>query len=103
ELDCDRLCVSGGAVPATSLLLQGGAKARYDEATARFMADAFPDGVFAAGAVAGHEAPDAPELSGASAGTEAAHAPARGANGARSPRLDAERERLAAMPAPSPV
>ncbi len=35
ELDCDLLCVSGGTVPATSLLLQGGAKARYDEATAR--------------------------------------------------------------------
>jgi len=103
ELDCDLLCVSGGTVPATSLLLQGGAKARYDEATARFMADAFPDGVFAAGAVAGHEDADAAELSGAIAGAEAAQALARGANGARAPRLDDERERLAAMPAPSPV
>jgi len=103
ELDCDLLCVSGGTVPATSLLLQGGAKARYDEATARFMADAFPDGVFAAGAVAGHEDADAAELSGAIAGAEAAQALARGANGARAPRLDDERERLAAMPAPPPV
>ena len=103
ELDCDLLCVSGGTVPATSLLLQGGAKARYDEATARFMADAFPDGVFAAGAVAGHEDADAAELSGAIAGAEAAQALARGANGARAPRLDDERARLAAMPAPSPV
>jgi sarcosine oxidase subunit alpha len=103
ELDCDLLCVSGGTVPATSLLLQGGAKARYDEATARFMADAFPDGVFAAGAVAGHEDADAAELSGAIAGAEAAQALVSGANGARAPRLDGERERLAAMPAPSPV
>ncbi len=103
ELDCDLLCVSGGTVPATSLLLQGGAKARYDEATARFMADAFPDGVFAAGAVAGHEDADAAELSGAIAGAEAAQALARGANGAGAPRLDDERARLAAMPAPSPV
>ena len=103
ELDCDLLCVSGGTVPATSLLLQGGAKARYDEATARFMADAFPDGVFAAGAVAGHEDADAAELSGAIAGAEAAQALARGANGARAPRLDDERARLAALPGPSPV
>jgi sarcosine oxidase subunit alpha len=103
ELDCDLLCVSGGTVPATSLLLQGGAKARYDEATARFMADAFPDGVFAAGAVAGHEDADAAELSGAIAGAEAAQALTHGANGARAPRLDDERARLAALPGPSPV
>jgi sarcosine oxidase, subunit alpha len=103
EIDCDLLCVSGGTIPATSLLLQGGAKARYDEATARFMADAFPDGVFAAGAVAGHESADAAELSGAIAGGEAAASLARGSNGARPASLDAERERLAALPAPAPV
>ena len=67
------------------------------------MADAFPDGVFAAGAVAGHEDADAAELSGAIAGAEAARALARGADGAGAPRLDDERARLAAMPAPSPV
>ena len=33
EFECDLLAVSGGTAPATSLLLQGGAKARYDEAT----------------------------------------------------------------------
>ena len=33
EVECDLLAVSGGAIPSTSLLLQGGAKARYDEAT----------------------------------------------------------------------
>jgi sarcosine oxidase, subunit alpha len=103
EVDCDLLCVSGGTVPATSLLLQGGAKARYDEATARFMADAFPAGVYAAGAVVGHEDADAAELSGAIAGGEAAHSRTAGSNGDRAPRLDGERERLAALPAPSPV
>jgi sarcosine oxidase subunit alpha len=103
EIDCDLLCVSGGTIPATSLLLQGGAKARYDEATARFMADAFPDGVFAAGAVAGHENADAAELSGAIAGAAAAHTLAGSSNGARAPRVDEDRERLAALPAPSPV
>jgi sarcosine oxidase subunit alpha len=103
EVECDLLCVSGGTVPATSLLLQGGAKARYDETTARFMADAFPDGVFAAGAVAGHEDADAAELSGAIAGAEAAQALARSGNGAGPAALDGERERLAALPAPSPV
>ena len=36
---CDLIAVSGGATPSTSLLLQGGAKARYDEATGRFVAD----------------------------------------------------------------
>src|SRR6185312_9952417 len=103
ELDCDLLCVSGGTVPATSLLLQGGAKARYDETTARFMAGALPAGVFAAGAVVGHEDADAAELSGAIAGAEAAQALARASNGARTPSLDEERERLGALPAPSPV
>jgi len=103
ELDCDLLCVSGGTVPATSLLLQGGAKARYDETTARFMAGALPAGVFAAGAVVGHEDADAAELSGAIAGAEAAQALARSSNGARTPNLDDERERLGALPAPSAV
>jgi sarcosine oxidase subunit alpha len=103
EIDCDLLAVSGGTIPATSLLLQGGAKARYDEATARFMADAYPDGVFAAGAVAGHEDADAAELSGAIAGAAAAHTLAASSNGARAPRLDEDRERLAALPGPSPV
>src|SRR6185503_333441 len=79
ELDCDLLCVSGGTVPATSLLLQGGAKARYDEATARFMADAFPDGVFAAGAVAGRRAAGA--RAGRQEGRQGVRRPRRGRHG----------------------
>jgi sarcosine oxidase subunit alpha len=103
EIECDLLCVSGGTIPATSLLLQGGAKARYDEATARFMADTFPPGVYAAGAVVGREDADAAELSGAIAGAEAAESLARERNGDLPARLDEERERLAAMPEPSAV
>jgi sarcosine oxidase, subunit alpha len=103
ELDCDLLCASGGTVPATSLLLQGGAKVRYDQATARFMADAFPAGVFAAGAVVGHEDADAAELSGAVAGAHAAEALARAAGTSGADGLDEERARLAALPAPSEV
>ena len=69
---CDLLAVSGGSAPATSLLLQGGAKARYDEATGRFVADGLHEIVHAAGAVAGHEDADTAELSGLVAGAEAA-------------------------------
>jgi sarcosine oxidase subunit alpha len=74
ELACDLLAVSGGFVPASSLLLQAGARASYDDASGRFLAQELPPGVHAAGAVAGHEDRDAAELSGALAGAKAAHA-----------------------------
>jgi sarcosine oxidase subunit alpha len=102
ELEADMLAVSGGTVPASSLLLQGGAKARYDETTARFMADNPPHGVFPAGAVAGHEDADAAELSGAVAGAEAVLSLGRGPADGRG-RLEADRGRLTSLPAPSPV
>jgi sarcosine oxidase subunit alpha len=104
EIDCDVVAVSGGTTPASSLLLQGGARARYDQATGRFMADNIPDGVFPAGAVAGHEDADAAELSGAVAGAEAALSLGRsngGANGRSG--VEQDRARLEALPAPSPV
>lgn len=72
ELSCDLLAVSGGAVPASSLLLQAGARARFDAATGRFVPEQLPTGVHAAGAVAGHGEPDAAERSGELAGAEAA-------------------------------
>lgn len=72
ELPCDLLAVSGGAVPASSLLLQAGARARYDAASARFLPGELPAGVHAAGAVAGHDEAAAAELSGQVAGAEAA-------------------------------
>ena len=59
EVACDLLAVSGGTAPATSLLLQSGAKARYDAATSRFLAELGDGIVHAAGAVAGHEDADA--------------------------------------------
>jgi sarcosine oxidase subunit alpha len=99
RFDCDLLAVSGGTAPATSLLLQGGAKARYDEATCRFVLDALPDGVLAAGEVAGHESAEAAELSGTVAGAETAIALGLAND-------DAAREarsRLDALPGPSAV
>src|SRR5829696_2353038 len=69
---CDLIAVSGGVAPSTSLLLQGGAKARYDAATGRFVADGLHDSVLAAGSVAGHDDADSAEASGLVAGAEAA-------------------------------
>jgi sarcosine oxidase subunit alpha len=115
RLTCDLIAVSGGATPATSLLLQGGAKARYDDATGRFVADGLHDVVLAAGAVAGHDDADAAELSGLVAGADAAlalgfpdqagFAGARGTggDGAATATLEQDRARLDDRPAPSPV
>ena len=41
-VDCDLIAVSGGTVPATSLLLQAGAKAAWDELRARTSPRTFP-------------------------------------------------------------
>jgi sarcosine oxidase subunit alpha len=102
EVACDLLAVSAGTAPATSLLLQSGAKARYDAATGRFLADVPAGIVHAAGAVAGHEDADAAEVSGTVAGLEAAVAlEAGGANAKRA--LTNERKRLEALPGQSPV
>jgi sarcosine oxidase subunit alpha len=98
---CDLLAVSGGSAPATSLLLQGGAKARYDETTGRFVADGLHEIVHAAGSVAGHDDADTAELSGLVAGAEAAIA--LGFDGAASASLDQDRARLRDRPAPPPV
>jgi sarcosine oxidase, subunit alpha len=72
EVVCDLLAVSGGTVPASSLLLQAGARARYDGASGRFLPGELPAGVHAAGAVAGCEEPEQAALSGTVAGAEAA-------------------------------
>ncbi|MFN8162535.1 MAG: FAD-dependent oxidoreductase [Solirubrobacterales bacterium] len=93
RLDCDTLAMSGGSVPASSLLLQAGARARYDEASCRFVADELPDRVHAAGAVAGHEDAASAELSGTIAGAAAALELGFGESADRD-RLTAERARL---------
>jgi sarcosine oxidase subunit alpha len=122
RIPCDLIAVSGGAAPSTSLLLQGGAKARYDDSTGRFVADGLHDIVLAAGSVAGHEDADGAELSGFVAGADAAlalgfpdqagfagargtGAGARGTGGEAAGRatLEQDRARLRDRPAPSPV
>lgn len=71
-INCDLVAVSGGTVPATSLLLQAGAKARWNEAGGAYLPEGVPPGIHAAGAVAGHESRSRAEISGAAAGAEAA-------------------------------
>jgi sarcosine oxidase subunit alpha len=97
EVPCDLLAVSGGAVPASSLLLQAGARASYDPASGRFLPDALPPGVHAAGSVAGCEETGACELSGTVAGTEAALALGLGDDAARR-ELTEQQARLHAWP-----
>ena len=100
-LDCDLVAVSGGTVPATSLLLQAGAKARWDSGAGAYVPDRTPEGIYAAGAVAGHESSAAQaRASGAVAGAEAALSLELGGPEDRS-RLEADRSALGADPAPS--
>ena len=94
-LNCDLIAVSGGTVPATSLLLQAGAKARWDGTSGAYLPEDPPPGIHAAGAVAGHASAELAEISGAVAGTEAALGIGLGDEGARE-RLAQEREALEA-------
>ncbi|MGN6869495.1 MAG: 2Fe-2S iron-sulfur cluster-binding protein [Solirubrobacteraceae bacterium] len=73
--DCDLLVVSGGAIPATSLLSQAGAQTVYDEQRGVFvLAGRLPANVYAAGEVAGFEDAEAIARSGERAGRQAAGA-----------------------------
>jgi sarcosine oxidase subunit alpha len=92
-LDCDLLAVSGGTVPATSLLLQAGAKARWDTASDAYLPDQAPPGIYAAGAVAGRGSRPEAEASGSVAGAEAAFSLELGGEGNRE-RLEADRAKL---------
>ncbi len=92
-IDCDLVAVSGGTVPSTSLLLQAGAKARWDEASAAYLPDEMPAGIHTAGAVAGHTSSHLAEASGAVAGAEAALALELGGPSDRA-RLSASRQAL---------
>ncbi len=79
--DCDLVVVSGGAIPATSLLSQAGARTSYDEQRGVFvLAEPLPANVYAAGEVAGFEDPEAIARSGERAGRLAAGAPADAAD-----------------------
>ena len=74
EVECDLLIVSGGSVPATSLLTQAGARTAYDTAHGVFALSHVPDGLHAAGEVCGSGVLEDAELSGSVAGAEAAQA-----------------------------
>jgi sarcosine oxidase subunit alpha len=93
-VDCDLLIVSGGWAPATSLLSQAGATTHYVRERAHIGPAELPDGVLAAGEVAGDGKVDAAAASGTVAGLEAALAAGFGDGHARS-RADDERARLA--------
>jgi sarcosine oxidase subunit alpha len=96
---CDLLAVNGPASPASSLLLQSGARTRFDAVNGRFVPGELPDGVHAAGAVAGHCDRTAAELSGRLAGEEAAQALGRGNTAS----MSASRVALTALPAAAPT
>ncbi len=81
--ECDLVLVSGGAMPASSLLLQAGAQTHYDEASGQFRITRVPAGIYAAGELAGAEDPEPIEHSGALAGLQAAHALGLGDEGSR--------------------
>ena len=67
RFECDLLVMSGGVAPATSLIAQAGGRTSYDDARGHFAIAELPDGVDAAGAVAG--AGEHPEPSGQRAET----------------------------------
>jgi sarcosine oxidase, subunit alpha len=82
-LGCDLLVVSGGSAPATGLLSQAGARTAYDRERGHFALANLPDGVLAAGEVAGSGELEAAELSGVVAGAGAAHSLGFGDAGSR--------------------
>jgi sarcosine oxidase subunit alpha len=72
NFDCDLVVVSGGFMPATSLLSQTGATTSYDAERGQFVIAELPPNVYAAGEVAGFDDPEAAERSGERAGRAAA-------------------------------
>jgi sarcosine oxidase, subunit alpha len=93
QYDCDLVIVSGGAAPATSLVAQAGAKTTYDPSSGVFRLGELPEGVHAAGDLAGAAGLEAIQSSGELAGLEAAQAAGFGDASARS-RAQSARERL---------
>ncbi|MBS1894812.1 MAG: (2Fe-2S)-binding protein [Actinobacteria bacterium] len=72
KLECDVLAVSGPSTPASSLLLQAGAKARLDSRSETFLPEEAPTRIHPAGAVVGHVGSEISSLSGSVAGGQAA-------------------------------
>jgi sarcosine oxidase subunit alpha len=98
EFACDLLVVAGQMAPATSLVIQAGAKASYDSGRGHFAVEALRDGVHLAGDLADEGAEGVVELSGAVAGREAALAIGFGDDAVRAVQ-EADREWLAAQSA----
>jgi len=99
--DCDLLVVSGGTAPASSLLLQAGARTAYDPERGHFAVSELPAGVHGAGEVVGRSSFAAASLSGALAGLAAAHALGLGDERSRAEAEELERRaRSAADGAP---
>jgi sarcosine oxidase, subunit alpha len=71
---CDLVLVSGGSAPASSLPLQSGARAEYSAQDGHFVLGELPDGVHAAGELAGGAGAAAVALSGTLEGMRAAQA-----------------------------
>ena len=99
RFDCDLLVVSGGTVPASSLMLQAGAKAKFNSETNCFLPENPPPGIHPAGAVAGKEELEAAALSGTLAGARAAQECEFGDGSA----ANAAAAALEELPAPSPA
>ncbi len=72
RLDCDLVCMSTGYTPTAHLLCHVGAGLRYDPESSTFALSDIPDGVFAAGSVAGRHDLDSVLADGRRAGWEAA-------------------------------
>ena len=72
RLDCDLVCVSTGYTPTAHLLCHVGATLRYDAASSTLALSGIPDGVFAAGSVAGRHDLDSVLADGRHAGWLAA-------------------------------
>jgi sarcosine oxidase subunit alpha len=103
--DCDLVVVCGGTAPATSLLLQAGAQTAYDETRGHFALASLPDGVYAAGEVAGDQSDEAVAVSGELAGVRAARSLGLGGDAAatRESALADRLEQLRAGAAPVAV
>jgi sarcosine oxidase subunit alpha len=96
ELECDLVVVSGGAAPATALISQAGGATAYDPGSGQFVLSGLPEGIAAAGEVAGHGGADEAAASGEVAGLEArtvALGSRKGCSGAVIPPVGAGRGR----------
>jgi sarcosine oxidase, subunit alpha len=96
QFECDLVVVSGGAIPASSLLLQAGGESAYDAERGHFAVSQLPDAVYAAGEVAGADSDEAAAASGELAGLRAAQALGHGSDESRA--RAAELEQWLAQP-----